>query len=322
MQAKFWVPLCGVLAVAACTARSSVPNGGLVIDETIPLVRGAQWDTATREVTVDGDALLVAIVNENLTDVRVRLAFVGDDGEAVEVENHLEGNGFEIATRAAPRGTKVTLTLAGPRHASAPGAVHLKLHQFVNDGSDDGQLADLLTGYQSWSAATAAKLRVEEIPAVALPAIDRAIVSLQRPGGDPLFAAEAQRIKANLYYRANDAQKSYEFATQSVDALTKAGSAYAVPLARAQLTQAMALAKVARDPKATHPPAPDAKIMARQLLAELGNDRSRLGRVERARATYARGLLDRDDGRAQDADYYLDLAISMFQSAGYKPPSP
>ena len=41
---------------------------------------------------MDGDAILVAVVDENLTDVRVALSIKGDPGnEPVEVENHLEG---------------------------------------------------------------------------------------------------------------------------------------------------------------------------------------------------------------------------------------
>jgi len=322
MQARVWASLCGAFAVASCTAGSSVPNGSVVFDETVALERGAQEDRATREVVVDGDAILVAVVDENLTDVRVALSIKGDPGnEPVEVENHLEGAGIEIATRAVPRGARVAVTLTGAPRAIKPGSVHLKLQQFVNDGSDDGQLVDLLSGYQAWSAATAASFRAADVTRNALPAIDRAIASFQRPGGDVVLAAEAQRIKANLYHHFKlDAQKSYELATRAVEAFQKAGSASSVPLARTQLLQALTLVDVAADPKSTHPPAPDASIMARTLLTELGADRARLARVERARAYRALGLLDLREGQAQNADYYLDLAQSMHESAGHAPP--
>src|SRR5688572_2471506 len=116
MKARFLVPLCGALLVAACTPKSSVPDGTAVLDEDVTLERQAQWDTATREVSVDGDAILVAIVDENLTDVRLKLSATDADDpaiEPVEVENNLEGTGVEIAVLAVPRGARVTVTLTG-----------------------------------------------------------------------------------------------------------------------------------------------------------------------------------------------------------------
>src|SRR5688572_144295 len=218
MNARFCVPLCGALLVAACTPKSSIPDGTAVLDEDIALERQAQWDTATREVSVDGDAILVAIVDENLTDVRLKLSATGgDDAIApVEVENNLEGTGVEIAALAVPRGARVTVSLTGAQNSTKAGAVHLRLRQFSADAAGDSPFAAQLAGYQSWSSATAARFRADEVEQIALPAIDRAITSFRQPQGDASLVAEALRVKANMYYFfLIDVRKSYEAATQA-----------------------------------------------------------------------------------------------------------
>jgi CHAT domain-containing protein len=314
MKARFWVPLCGAVAVAACTPKSSVPDGTAIVDEVVALERQAEADVATRIVTVDGDALLVAIVDENLTDVRVRLSVAGGDEpvEPVEVENNLEGAGTEIAAVEVPHGARVTVTLTGPPYSGKPGSVHLRLRQYSD--ADTAQVA----GYRAWSAATAARFRNDAIVETALPAIDRAIASFREPQGDAALAAEAQRVKANMYYYFMiDVRKGYEAATQSVEAYQGLAATHALPLARARLLQAFTLSDLATNPASKNPSASEANALARQLLTELAADPSPLGTIERARAISALAVTDRNDSRGEDSKRRLDEAMAMYQRAGY-----
>lgn len=309
MSVRFWALLCGVAAIASCTANSSTPNGIALLDEDIVLQRQAQADTASREVTVNGDTLLVAIVDENFADVRVKLAAA--DVEPVEVENNLAGAGTEIAVLEVPRGAKVTVTLTGAQQSNRAGTVHLRVLQFSSNAADDKNIGALVVGYEQWSAATAARFRREDIEQIGLPTIRHAIASFQEPQGDATLAAEALRVKANMHYFTNDAGKAYEVGSQSVAAYQKLGTSNATPLARAQLLQALALCDLAADPKMY--------ATTRLLLEGLVDDRGRLARIERAHAMRALAVLERKSGRADYADWRLDEAESMYKSLGVVP---
>jgi hypothetical protein len=313
MKAMLWGPICGALVAASCT-QSAATHDSALIDEGITLERRAQMDVATREVTVDSPAVLVAIVDENLTDVRVRMAVAGNAAPAVEVENNLEGAGTEIAVLEVPRGARVSVTLTGPANGARPGTVHLRLRQMAAK-NENPAIAALLDGYRAWSDATAATLRKDDI-ANALPTIDRAIASFQESAVEHALAAEALRVKANMYfYFGLDMPKAYEIATQAVAAHQTSGNAPA--LARAELLQAFTLAELAADPQSKHPPAADANILARDLFGRLSEDAKRLGRLERAAAMTALAVMDRNDGRADWATYRFDEARTMYESVGH-----
>src|SRR5215510_13278556 len=106
MKTRFWLPVFGTLLLCACESHPAVENGTYVLDEEVTLARNAEKhvDEAIREITVRDDSILVAIVDENLTDVKLGLtAGAGGNGSrAVEVENHLAGAGVEIAVIEVP----------------------------------------------------------------------------------------------------------------------------------------------------------------------------------------------------------------------------
>jgi len=100
MNCRLCWPLVGLFLVAGCAREANTPDGGFLLDEDITLVRGADLDSAQRDISVDGDSVIIAIVDEMLTDVSVRLSVESParkSGEAVEVENHFSGAGIEVA---------------------------------------------------------------------------------------------------------------------------------------------------------------------------------------------------------------------------------
>src|SRR4051812_29821522 len=106
MNLRIGMPLIGILALAACAPKSSIPSGSVVFDEDVALMRAAKSDHASREVMVDADSIIVAVVDERLTDVRVKLTATGANAgriKPVEVTSNLAGSGLEIATIEAPR---------------------------------------------------------------------------------------------------------------------------------------------------------------------------------------------------------------------------
>src|SRR5689334_10403092 len=128
MKSRIGVPVLGILMLTACAPHSSKPDGAVELDEVVQLARHEAVDVATRETFVD-DGVLVAIVDEGLTDVRLNLSAVGRHAASVkpvEVENMLAGAGTEIAALEVPEGTRVVITLTGPQNAIRPGAVKLR----------------------------------------------------------------------------------------------------------------------------------------------------------------------------------------------------
>jgi hypothetical protein len=74
MFSRIGVLALGVLVLSACVPHSTIENGAVVLEEQVALSRGSITDGATRELEVDSDSILVATVDENLTDVAVRIA--------------------------------------------------------------------------------------------------------------------------------------------------------------------------------------------------------------------------------------------------------
>src|SRR5688572_4816089 len=124
MYSRIGVLALGVLVLSACAPHSPIENGAVVLEEQVALSRGSVTDGATRTLEVDSDSILVATVDENLTDVALRISIPKSaEGAAtsIEVENHLDGAGIEIAMLAIPAGARAVLTLTGPASSSRPG---------------------------------------------------------------------------------------------------------------------------------------------------------------------------------------------------------
>ena len=121
MHGRYWVAaLCAAL-LAACQRHDAVPDGTVVINETVALSRLATADTATHAFTVNDDSIVIAFADEQLTDVRLKIVAADADGKVLnssEVENHLGGAGIEIAALSVPEDAHVTVTLTSARDQS------------------------------------------------------------------------------------------------------------------------------------------------------------------------------------------------------------
>ena len=318
MWSRFCPPVAGVILLAACSARPSTPDGAVLFDEEVALQREAQVDSARREIAVDGNSVVVAVVDEQLTDVKVGLSIVGGlkDHGAIEVENHLGGSGLEVAAIEAPRGSRVAVTLTGPQDSTAPGHVHVTVRHF-DAHPEDLQHSAQLTAFKAWSSATDASLRADAIKATALASMDRAIASLGAPPADAPLAARARLVKANmlLFFHVDwhEARAEAKRAEAAFDALAQPDTLNA---SRSRLIESLALLQIAADRKATNPTPDEAVAEARGLLARLIEPASVFGSVERARAITALGQVDFATTRLDDADSRYAEAQAIYRAAG------
>jgi len=207
MNCRLCWPLVGLFLVAGCAREANTPDGAFLLDEDITLVRGADLDSAQRDISVDGDSVIIAIVDEMLTDVSVQLSIespVGGSGGAVEVENHFSGAGIEVAALEVPGDSRIRLTLLGPHDTNAPGRVHVHLRRF-DVTSKTFRFTAEREGLRAWSSATNAGFRVSDVKKSALADMNRAIASLETAQGDGRLAAQARLIKASLlsYFRVD-----------------------------------------------------------------------------------------------------------------------
>jgi CHAT domain-containing protein/Tfp pilus assembly protein PilF len=307
----------GILALSACAPHSSIDNGAVVLEEQVALSRGPVMDLATRELEVDSDSILVAIVDENLTDVHLRLAALGPRAAAikpVEVENTLAGAGIEIAVLEVPEDTRVAITLTGPQNALEPGAVRLRVRQFQRDAPIQAQLE----GYGAWSAGTSSSYRPAEFLQSALAELDRAIASFERPRGDPRLAAEALLVKANvlLAYYLN-VRQSYETARRAVAAFAAQGESAKLQTARARLLEANALSEIAINPLSKNPTAEEARVESHRILEALIAEPSPLGPIERARALDVLGTLYQAGTQIDEATRRFEQARAIYRQVGH-----
>ncbi len=315
------MPTLGILVLSACAPHSSIESGAIVLEEQVALSRAAVTDSATRELEVDSDSILVAIVDENLTDVHVRLAVLGADAdsiEPIEVENTLAGAGIEIAALEVPEGTRVAVTLTGPQNTVKPGTVHLRVRQFLRDAPKDPKLDAQLKGFEAWSSGTNSSYRPEEFRKAGLAELDRAIASFERPEGDPRLAAEALLVKANVllaYYI--DVRQSYDTARRAVAALSAQGESAKPLTARARLLEANALSELAVNPMSTNPSPQEARAQTHQILDELIGDSSPLGPIERARALEVLASLLQTGTQIDEATRRFEEARAIYQGLGH-----
>jgi len=318
MSRQFWLPAIGSLALCACNPHPSVLDGTVVFDDEVTLARNDQKrvDEVSRELTVNDDAILVAIVDENLTDVTLRLSITGQS-EAVEVENNLEGAGVEIAVLEVDEGSHLRVTLTGPPNAAQPGTVRLRLQQFSRDAADDPEFEARLAGLKAWSTATNASFRVDSIRKIAMDQWDLAIDRLSAQG-DLALAAQARLTKANAWHFFGiDWPKAREEAQRAERAFASLPKPEVINQARARYIQALALREIALDRAAANPTSDEAAAAARAILSELSADSSPLARVERARALEAMAYIDMNLQLLDDAKQGLEQAQALFKQEGH-----
>ncbi len=311
-------PLLGCIVLVACGARSSFPDGAVVLDAQVALTRDQSSDRATREVSVADDSILVATVDENLTDVTLGLAVVdaARTVSPVEVENHLDGAGIEIAAIEAPRGARVVITLAGPPSGARPGGVHLRVRRY--DSGRNQPFAAQLAAFDAWTAGTAARNRASGYKAHGLADLARAIQKLEGAGGDRALAAEARLIRANaLTFFTLDFRESRAEAQRAAQAFGALAQPDRLDAARANYVEALALSGIAQDRTAVNPTADEAAGEARRIFGALYAETSPFATLERAHAHASHGGLAMNTAALDEAQQQLEAARDLYGSAGY-----
>ncbi|HEU5136823.1 MAG TPA: CHAT domain-containing tetratricopeptide repeat protein [Steroidobacteraceae bacterium] len=316
---KLVLPVLAIALLTHCTSRPSTPDGATLLDEQVALEREAKVDVARREIAVDGDSIVVALVDEQLTDVKVNLTVIdSDDAPApVEVENNLRGSGTEIAATEAPRGSRVAITLTGPKDSTAPGRVQLRVRRF-DAHPEDARYTTQVAAFRAWSSATNSSLRTDAIKATALGDMDRAIAGLSGPQGVPALAAMARMVKSNmlLFFQVDwrEARAEAQRAASAFGALPRPDT---LNESRSRLIESLALLKIAADRKATNPTSDEAVALVRGILARLVDPLSMFGPIERARAITAIGLVEFSITKLDEADQRFAEAQAIYNAAGY-----
>ena len=314
MDARHYLPVLGACLLAGCAPRSSIPDGAVVLDEEVTLTRQANVDSAQREIAVDGNSVLVAFVDERLTDVKVKLVAAGNTSS--EVENNLAGAGVEIAALRVPRRSLVTVMLTGAPDAQAPGSVRLRVRRFDTE-PDDPKLAAELGAFSAWSSATNASHRADAIRKSGLTDIDRAIASLESTPGDAVLAAQARLIKANMFYFFRiDERESRAEAQRAAAAFRALPVSDALHESRAKYIEALALTEISGDAE-VNPTSVEATQLARQILSGLGAPDSVFGPIERARAIGSQGHIDVEAGLTDDGKKRYEEARAIYHAAGF-----
>jgi tetratricopeptide (TPR) repeat protein len=314
------LPFLGIVALGACT-RNDPPDEFVLADETVALTRNAATDSVSREFTVDRDAYVVAIVDENLTDVHVTLRAPGDSPEELArhtVENNMAGAGIEIATQQVRAGVRVKLTIEGPPNATRPGTVHLHVVRYRSRAGNEAPFAARLDGYSSWTEATHARLRSDDFKSYGLSEIDSAIAAFARPTGDAQLAAQAQLLKANgLRFFQIDFQQARTAAQAARLSFANLKTPDPLGAARAKYAEARALAAMSGQRSGQNTSAEGAAGLSRELLASLIAPDSALGPIERARVLSTLGDLEINDSKLDDADQRYADALAIYHEAGY-----
>jgi tetratricopeptide (TPR) repeat protein len=314
------MPAVGALSLSACAPGPSSPDGAALLDEEVTLLRGPNVDSAQREFEVQGGSVVVALVDEQLTDVKLQLVILDSGGKtpvSVEVENNLRGGGMEVAAVTVLGRSRIRLTLTGQHDATTPGHVRLRLRRFDADAKQS-KFAALLEGFRAWSVATNANYRVDAITGSALADMDRAIARLESAQGDAALAAQARLIKSNmLYYFHVDWREAREEARRAAEAFRSLPAPDRLGEARAQYVEAQALMKISANSKSVDPTAGEAATLARESLTTLSSATSVFGPIERAGAIGAMGHIDFGTAMLDDAEKRFEESRVMYEAAGY-----
>jgi len=308
-----------IALLTQCTSRPSTPDGATLLEEEVALEREARVDVAHREIPVDGDSVIVVAVDEQLTDVKVKLALVdsSEESSAVEVENNLNGSGTEVAAIDAPRGSRVVITLTGRQDSTAPGRVRMSVRRF-DAKPEEAKFTAQVAAFKAWSSATNASLRTDAIKATALADMDRAIAGLSAPQGVPALAAMARMVKANmLFFFHVDWRESRAEAHRAASAFGALPRADTLNESRARLIESLALLEISADRKATNPTPEEAVTLARGMLTRLIDPLSMFGPIERARAITTLGQVEFSVTKLDEADQRFAEARAIYQAAGY-----
>lgn len=317
MNRRFWLPAVGAILLVSCISGPSTPDGAVLFDEEVSLVRGPHFDSVQREIEVEDGSVVVALVDEQLTDIKLKLAVIDAGAKSpapIEVENNLRGAGMEVAA-IATHGSRIRVTLTGAQDANTPGRVHLRLRRF---DANKTKFAAPLAAFKAWSAATNATFRVDTIKSSALPDMDRAIASLESAQGDAALAAQARLVKSNmLNYFHLDAHEARAESQRAARAFGSLSTPDRLGEARAQFQEAHALMQISIDRKSVNPTAEEAVRLAREILTSLNAATSAFGPVERAGVVGAMGQLDYSTVMLDDAEKRFEEARAMYEAAGY-----
>jgi CHAT domain-containing protein len=312
------LPAIGLAVLYGCAPRAVVPNGAVILEENVALTRSADGkaDSAHREIPIQDDAIVVALVDEQLTDVTLSLAAAGDDApKAVEVENHLNGAGIEIAALRVPAGSRLQLKLSGAPDATKPGTVHVRLRQYTEDADRDATAGSEVSAYLAWTAATASSLRADVVKKSALAEMQRAIDDFEKAGSKQPLVAEARLTRARMaHYFKVDQPGARADAIRAAHEFDRLGDP--INAARAHYIEALALAEISGDAQSKDPTPEQAVTLAREKLTALAADSS-LPPIERARAFGARGDLELDQMRTDDATRLYEQARTVFEAQGF-----
>lgn len=321
MRGRTWMTSSCAILFAACQPHEAVPDGTIVIDETVALERQARSDVATRTLTVNDDSIVVAFADEELTDVRLKLSAVDASGKPLksfEVENYFEGSALEIAALAVPEDAKVTVTLTSRLDATVPGTVALRVRLYSSAASSKPGFTELLGGFKAWSNATDSGMRPDAFRKAGLANMNRAIASLESEHGDSTLAAEARLAKAwLLYHHKIDFRESRAEAQRAARAFASLPKPDAVNVARARFVESLALMEMADDANSVDPTPAEAYELVRAALEAMSAPDSILGPIERARAHGFLGTLACIEMRLKEATAEFEQARSIYQSAGW-----
>ncbi len=310
------------LTLSACTPHVSVPDGTAVLNEDVALTRSATAlvDVATRELTVEDDAILVAVVDEDLTDVKLALSVLdaGEDApQPVEVENNLVGVGVELAVLAVPSGARIRVTLTGPQDMTQPGKVHLTVRQYAGGADREEQLAAQIDAARAWTAATNSAFHTNDFKKTGLPEIQRAIDGFGAASGDKRLQAHAQLIRAKMLYLAGDPGEAHLQAQRAGTAFASLPKSDALNEARSKYVEAQALSRMTDDSEAKNPTAAEARAQATGTLVALSQPSSLFGPIERARAFDGLAQLDIGLMHADDANQHFEAASALYENQGH-----
>ena len=323
MQGRIWLPMIGGLCLCACQPHASAPDGTYIVDEDVVLTRNDAnlVDEATRELDVDGDVILVASAEENLTDITLGLEATKGNGATrvgVAVENHLAGSGREIAVLEARDGAHVRVTLVGGQDAKQPGKVRLRVQQFSMRAQRNPEFATRLAAFRAWTRGTDEKLRASTARKIVPAEMQVAIDALDASASDAALAAEARLVRARqLGYFKSDWRESRAEAQRAAAAFAKLPQPDVLGVARANYVEALALAAMSLDTASKDPGPEEAAKLSHDTLMALTGASSPLGPVERARALGEIGQLAVNQMDAIGANTNFEAAQALYQEQGY-----
>jgi tetratricopeptide (TPR) repeat protein len=320
MHGRFWLAaLCPVL-LAACGRHAAVPDGTVVISETVTLTRDRAGDSATRELTIKDDAIVIVFVDEQLTDVKLKIAAFAANGKPVglaEVENHLAGAGIELAALPVPEGAHVIVTLTAAPDTKTPGSVAVRARLYNEGAESKPEHAALIAAAKAWSDATNVSARALAHENTSHADMDHAIEMLESQHGDAALTAVARLVRANLLQRSHDSREAYAEARRAAAAFAHLQKPDAHGVARANYLEALALIDIAGGSGPGTPTPDAARKLARASLDALSAPTSALAPVERARAFNALVQLDEAMMMADAAFQHLESARASFEAAGH-----